>query len=116
MFSDRLTCCVPGCAHSASRVCRPDCIEVMCEAHYGLASPAALARRARTEERLRALQARWHDDDYFDRLVASGKYLKMCGMLSLAAETAERAWIEVKAEVVAAASRGLAAEANAAAA
>jgi hypothetical protein len=40
-------------------------------------------------------------------LVASGKYLKMCGMLSFAAETEERAWMEVKAEVLAAArSRG----------
>jgi hypothetical protein len=103
MFSDRLTCCVPGCAHSASRVTLPECIEVMCEEHYALASPAALARRARSEERLRSLQQRWDDEAYFDRLVASGKYLKMCGMLSLASEKAERAWSDVKAEVIAAA-------------
>ena len=109
MFSDRLTCCVPGCAHTASRVTLPECIEVMCEAHYALASPAALARRARSEERQRALQERWQDEAYFDRLVASGKYLKMCGMLSLASENAERAWRDVKAEVFAAArGRGLA--------
>jgi hypothetical protein len=75
----------------------------MCEEHYALASPASLARRARSEERLRSLQQRWNDDSYFDRLVASGKYLKMCGMLSLASENAERAWIEVRAEVLAAA-------------
>jgi hypothetical protein len=99
MFADRLTCCVPGCRHSASRISMPECIEVMCEDHYALASPAALARRARRDERLRSLQRCWEDDAYFDRLVASGKYLKMCGMLSLAAETAERAWSDVKAEV-----------------
>jgi hypothetical protein len=81
----------------------PDCIEVMCEAHYALASPAALARRARREARLRALQQSWDDDAYFDRLVASGKYLKMCSTLSAASEAAERAWREVKSEVLAAA-------------
>ena len=81
----------------------PECVEVMCEEHYALASPAALARRARSEERLRSLQQCWNDDSYFDRLVASGKYLKMCGVLSLASENAERAWIGVKAEVLAAA-------------
>lgn len=80
----------------------PDCLEVMCEAHYALASPRALARRARREERLRALQQSWEDDAYFDRLVASGKYLKMCSTLSLASEAVERAWREVKAEVLAA--------------
>jgi hypothetical protein len=103
MFSDRLTCCVPGCAHSASRVTMPDCVEVMCEAHYALASPAALARRARSEERLRSLQQQWDDDAYFDLLVASGKYLKMCSTLSLASEAAGRAWRELKTEVLAAA-------------
>jgi hypothetical protein len=81
----------------------PDCIEVMCEAHYALASPMALARRARREARLRALQQSWEDDAYFDRLVASGKYLKMCSTLSAASEAAERAWHEVKSEVLAAA-------------
>jgi hypothetical protein len=108
--SDRLSCCVPGCAHSASRAVLSECVEVMCEAHYALASPAALARRARSEERLRSLQQRWNDDGYFDRLVASGKYLKMCTVLSLASENAERAWIGVKAEVLAAARPGRIAE------
>src|ERR1700712_3083186 len=103
MFSDRLTCCVPGCGHSASRVSTPECIEVMCEDHYALASPAVLARRARREERLRALQQRWEDDAYFDRLPASAKHPQKCGRLSFAAEPAERAWMEVKAEVFAAA-------------
>jgi hypothetical protein len=103
MSSDRLSCCVPGCVHSASRLAVPDCVEVMCEEHYALASPASLARRARSEERLRSLQQCWNDEAYFDRLVASGKYLKMCSVLSLASENAERAWIEVRAEVLAAA-------------
>jgi hypothetical protein len=103
MFSDQLRCCVPGCAHSAARVTLPECVEAMCEAHYALASPAAQARRARREDRLRALQQIWDDDAYFDRLVASGKYLKMCSVLSLAAENAEQAWSEIKAEVLAAA-------------
>jgi hypothetical protein len=89
--------------HSASRVAVPDCVEVMCEEHYALASPASLERRARSEERLRSLQQCWNDDTYFNRLVASGKYLKMCSVLSLASENAERAWIEVRAEVLAAA-------------
>ncbi|MBV8851022.1 MAG: hypothetical protein JOZ16_15715 [Methylobacteriaceae bacterium] len=102
MFSDQLRCCVPGCTHSAARVSLPNCVEVMCEAHYALASPAAQARRARSEERLRVLQQRWNDPAYFDRLVADGKYLKMCGTLSLAAENAKRAWTDVKAEVLAA--------------
>jgi|SRR4030081_3578232 hypothetical protein len=103
MFSDRLICCVPGCTHSASRLTMPECIEVICERHHALASPAALARRARTEARLKALQRCWDDDAYFDRLVASGKYLKMCSTLSFASEAAERAWTDVKAEVLAAA-------------
>lgn len=104
MSSDRLTCCVPGCTHSATRLTMPECIEVICERHYALASPAALARRARTEARLKALQRCWDDDVYFDRLVASGKYLKMCSTLSFASEAAERAWRDVKAEVLALAS------------
>jgi hypothetical protein len=105
MFSDRLICCVPGCEHSASRLTMPECIEVMCEEHYALASPAALSRRSRTEGRLEALRQRWDDDAYFDRLVASGKYLKLCSVLSLASEAAERAYADVKAEVLAAAPR-----------
>jgi hypothetical protein len=80
----------------------PDCIEVMCDQHYALASPNAVARRARSEERLKALQQCWDDDSYFDRLVASGKYLKMCSTLSLASDTADRAWRDLKAEVFAA--------------
>jgi hypothetical protein len=103
MFSDRLTCCVPGCTHSASRLKMPECIEVICEHHYTLASPATLARRARTEARLQTLQKCWDDDAYFERLVASGKYLKLCSTLSFASEAAERAWTDVKAEVLAAA-------------
>jgi hypothetical protein len=103
MLSDRLRCCVPGCAHSAARVSVPECVEVMCEAHYALASPAAQARRARREQRLRALQQIWNDDAYFDRVVASGKYLKMCSVLSLATENAERAWGDIKNEVLGAA-------------
>ena len=103
MFSDRLSCCVPGCTHSASRLKMPECIEVICEHHYALASPAALARRARAEARLLALQKYWDDGVHFDRAVASGKYLKLCSTLSFASEAAERAWTEVKAEVLAAA-------------
>ena len=103
MRSDQLRCCVPGCGHSAARVSFPECVEVMCETHYALASPAAQARRARREQRLQALQQCWNDDAYFDRLVASGKYLKMCGVLSLASENAERAWSDIKDEVLSAA-------------
>ena len=103
MISDLLACCVPGCGHAASRLKMPAAVEVICEAHYALASPTTLARRARREERLKALQARWDDATYFDRLVASGKYLKMCAVLSLAADSAERAWMDVKVEVMAAA-------------
>ena len=75
----------------------------MCEEHYALASPTAQARRARREERLRSLQQCWNDDAYFDRLVASGKYLKMCSVLGLASENAERAWRDIKNEVLSAA-------------
>ena len=116
MFSDRLICCVPGCAHTAAPVSRPDCVEVMCEAHYTLASPAAQKRRARQEGRLRALQQCFDDEAAFDRLIASGKYLKLCSMLSLAADNAERAWLDMKAEVLAAANAGRVSEAAAAAA
>lgn len=90
MLANQLSCCVPGCVHRAARVGLPECTELMCEAHYALASPSAQARRARREERLRSLQQCWNDDAYFDRLVASGKYLKMCSVLSLASENAER--------------------------
>lgn len=102
VYSDRLTCCVPGCAHTATRRMMADCIEMMCDEHYALASPSAVARRTRSEERLKALQECWDDDTYFDRLVASGKYLKMCGTLSLASDSADRAWRNLKAEVLAA--------------
>ena len=110
MRSDQLRCCVPGCDHSAARVSFPECVEVMCQAHYALASPAAQARRARREQRLQALQQCWNDDAYFDRLVASGKYLKLCGVLSLASENAERAWSDIKNEVLSAAKSHEAAE------
>ncbi|GAC1336509.1 MAG: hypothetical protein NVSMB26_23180 [Beijerinckiaceae bacterium] len=78
----------------------PACLEILCEQHHALASPAALARRERAEARLRLLQECWDDDAYFDELVASGKYLKMCGTLARASEAAERAWENVKADVL----------------
>jgi hypothetical protein len=115
MFSDRLICCVPGCTHSASRLTLPECVEVMCEAHYALASPQARARRARSEERLRAIQARFDDEAVFERAIAAGKYLKLCSVLSAASDKAERSWHDVKAEVLAAAqARGAAEVATAA--
>ena len=110
MFSDRLVCCLPGCTHTALRLRLPECIEVMCEDHYRMASPEALARRARSEERLRALQSRFDDEAAFERVIAAGKYLKLCGMLSAASEKAERAWQDVKAEALTAATIGASAQ------
>jgi hypothetical protein len=101
MLADPPRCIVPGCSCLTSREALPACLEVLCEQHHALASPAALARRERAEARLRVLQERWDDDAYFDELVASGKYLKMCGTLARASEAAERAWENVKAEAAA---------------
>jgi hypothetical protein len=52
---------------------------------------SARERKLRAEKRLRALRALWDDPERYDRIVASGRYLKLCALLQFASEAVERA-------------------------
>ena len=51
----------------------------------GLSMPdAARARKAQTARRLDWVRDRWNDDAYFEAVVSSGRYLKLCNLLEWA--------------------------------
>ena len=61
-----------------------------------MATPSSLQRKLQTGARLQWLRTRWDDSEYFDRVVASGRYLKLCEALRWAEEIDEQAWTGVK--------------------
>jgi len=63
-----------------------------------LASDAARARKQQTERRLAWLQERWRDENFFDSVVASGRYLKFCLAIEMACESDDRALLRIEDE------------------
>jgi hypothetical protein len=85
-------------------------MDVFCENHIDLASEAALQRKQQTQRRLAFVQSWWNDPERFERVVTSGRYLKLCNLTEWITDFDERAWERVKSEVLAERDRLLAAD------
>ncbi len=77
-------------------------IDLFCESHIELASRAAVQRKEQMQRRLAFVQMLWNDTDRFDKVVASGRYLKLCNLTEWISDYDERAWERVKSEILAA--------------
>lgn len=85
-------------------------LDVFCENHIDLASEATLQRKQQMQRRLAFVQSWWNDPERFERVVTSGRYLKLCNLTEWISDYDERAWERVKSEVLAARDRLLAGE------
>lgn len=85
-----IPCCTGGIAHGG---------EFICERHLQMAIPSSIQRKLQTGARLQWLRSRFDDEDYFDRVVASGRYLKLVEALRFAEETDEAAWGAVRSTI-----------------
>jgi len=74
--------------------------EFVCERHLEMASASSLNRARQTGARLQFIRACWSDDDYYERVVASGRYLKLCEALRWAEDSDEEAWTRMKREIL----------------
>jgi len=88
---DHLACCGLGMTNGA---------EFVCERHLQMAPASSLNRVRQTGARLQLIRARWNDDDYYERAVASGRYLKLCELLRWAEDSDEEAWTRMKREIL----------------
>ncbi|MGA3302242.1 MAG: hypothetical protein ABSC72_03025 [Methylovirgula sp.] len=77
-------------------------LDVFCENHIDLASYAAIRRKQQTQKRLAFVQHLWNDADRFDKIVSSGRYLKLCNLTEWISDCDEQAWARVKSEILAA--------------
>ncbi|HEY5226367.1 MAG TPA: hypothetical protein VIJ06_06205 [Methylovirgula sp.] len=77
-------------------------IDIFCEANLNLASDAAVQRKQQMQRRLAFVQDLWNDADRFDKIVASGRYLRLCNLTEWISDSDERAWERLKTEVLAA--------------
>jgi hypothetical protein len=84
-------------------------VDVFCEANLNLASEATLRRKEQMQRRLSFVQDLWNDAERFDKIVASGRYLRLCNLTEWISDGDEHAWERVKAEVLAARLKTLAA-------
>jgi hypothetical protein len=69
------TCALPGCQEPAEPL--PDGGAGVCEHHFAMASNAHRTRFLSVVSRLRVLREIWSDEARYDRVVASGRYLKL---------------------------------------
>ncbi len=77
-------------------------LDVFCENHIDLASYAAIRRKQQTQKRLAFVQDLWNDAERFDKIVSSGRYLKLCHLTEWISDCDEQAWTRVKSEILAA--------------
>jgi hypothetical protein len=77
-------------------------IDLFCEANLNLASDAAVQRKQQIQRRLAFVQDVWNDAERFDRIVASGRYLRLCNLTEWISDSDERAWERLKTEILAA--------------
>lgn len=68
------TCAIPGCRQPAARL--PDGSAGFCDEHLAMA-PHSRRRFLTVVRRLRMLRDIWSDEAHYDRIVASGRYLKL---------------------------------------
>ncbi len=73
--------------------------EFICSRHFKYASADSRERKRQTGARLQWIRERWADDAYYNDVVASGRYLKLCEVLRWAEDNDELAWQHLKAEI-----------------
>jgi len=73
--------------------------EPMCRHHLAMADPALRMRFEVALARLAQVQSYWDDDDRYEKVVASGRYLKLANATGWATEAAEAAWDRLKLDV-----------------
>ncbi len=69
------TCAIPGCQQHADRT--PDGADGFCDQHFAMAPQAHRQRFLTVVRRLRALRDIWNNEESYDSVVASGRYLKL---------------------------------------
>ena len=80
-------------------------LDLFCESNIDLASHVAIRRKQQMQKRLAFVQTLWNDPDRFDKIVSSGRYLKLCNLTEWISDCDERAWARVKNEILAARNR-----------
>jgi hypothetical protein len=90
-------CCFPLCEGLAA--IHSGFGDSVCAPHWELVSERTKQRVLRSASRLGRLEQLWADLGSFERLVAEGRYLKLCSLLDYAAEQAEASWSRLKLEL-----------------
>jgi hypothetical protein len=95
------TCCIPGCRTVVAEPTPAGPDEALCREHLALASRKSRDRMLRAQIRLIHLEAKLHDDLFFQRLVESGRYLKFVAVVGHASDICAATWAAAKREVLA---------------
>lgn len=98
--SSVFACVVPGCF---DRRAQPG--SAICVAHFAQASAPARVRFLTALRRVSALRAIWNDPSRYDRVVASGRYLKLVHASALAEDALDVAAQTLTLAVIAAQAR-----------
>ena len=95
------SCVIPGCRNESAPPAHgvEDCI---CDQHLALAKPHFCERLGDTSRRLTKIEALWADDEAYERIVASDRYLKLSHALCCAQEAVEASWTRMKLSIMAA--------------
>jgi hypothetical protein len=96
-------CCVPGCGGGTTPDVPLQTGEGLCEAHVLLASIESRRLLQSAARRLARLQRSWDDDRVFEEIAVRGRYLAFCALLETAHDHVDRAWEQVRSEVLGAA-------------
>ncbi|MBX9758363.1 MAG: hypothetical protein K2Y29_06265 [Beijerinckiaceae bacterium] len=83
------TCAIPGC-HSPAAQLSDDGAGV-CDDHFAMAPLSQRMRFLTVVRRLRALRQIWSDEERYDAVVASGRYLKLAHATFCAEEALDAA-------------------------
>jgi hypothetical protein len=94
------TCCIPGCRTVVAEPTPAGPDEALCREHLALASRKSRDRMLRAQIRLIHLEAKLHDDLFFQRLVESGRYLKFVGVVGHASDLCAATWATAKREIL----------------
>jgi len=76
-------------------------LDLFCEQHVHLGSDAALQRKQQTQRRLEWIQVLWDDPVRFEAVVKSGRYRRLYNLTKSISRCDERAWRQLKNEILA---------------
>lgn len=97
---DENSCCLPGCKTKASVSWPVDVAEPMCASHLAMADARYRARFEQALSRLAKIESFWDDEEKYDQVVESGRYLKLANATGWANEFVEAAWARLKLDVL----------------